>query len=657
MTTRPTPRGTRTRPTRTQGTGRGIQATARKVERTERETVKPKKKKGEPTLIRQSPLYKALKPRQQVLFKSDYFQIDDGFATILSVFHEKGADDALPNFWGIYLIPRGLDSDVTVRRIEHVGRVSESWVASHQGRAEGLLNNKANEVAREGSMTSTQKLSKEQQQLYDIAQELSNGASYLRVAFRLLVKAPTLAKLDEAVVRINRQYKDRFDTLEAAPYVGEQRRELGGMFRPVDDRIGRNFMFTSPELAGSYSLVTRGIEDPTGEYIGQMEGDVNNSAVLMDLDKFESHIVIAGKGQARLLSNWETDLSVHRAVDLWGAKIGTAALVRNKRVVHLVLNRANVRDMGVNLDDITSQVDMTRGDINPFELFGEIENELSLFPAHLEKLVLMIGEMQAYPNGKEAIIKGVLKDTLNDFYVDQRMWARDAQSNRDRLRLVGIPHEQVPKLSDFTSYIRVAYDAQVQARNKDADVLAAYGFLRTVVRDMINSNGDLFNTTTSPKIDRATASARVVYDFSSLIERGRGVMMAQFINALSFAVGALKAGDLVVLHGAEELNAPIRAYVRDRLDLLGDHGVRVAFVYSSVERMLATRDFNRFDSADYTLLGGMTNAVVEEYQAALSQKVPVALSQLLIHKNPERFYLRRGFDNVVFANDLQMGFT
>lgn len=618
---------------------------------------KKKKKDDRLILIRESPLYKALKPRQQVLFKSDYFQVDNGFATILSLFHEKGADDSLPVFWGIYLIPRGLDQDVTVRRIEHVGRVSESWVASHQGRAEGLLKNKENEVAREGSMTSAQKLNKEQQQLFDIAQELSNGASYLRVAFRLLVKAPSLAKLDEAVVRINRQYKDRFDTLEAAAYIGEQRRELGGMFRPVDDRIGRNFMFTSPELAGAYSLVTRGIEDPTGEYIGQMEGDVNNSAVLMDLDLFESHIVIAGKGQARLLSNWETDLSVHRAVDLWGAKIGTAALVRNKRVVHLVLNRANVGQMGINLDDITSVVDMTRGDINPFELFGEVDNELSLFPAHLQKLVLMIGEMQSYAPAEEARIKGALKDTLNDFYIDKRMWARNAPENRDALRLVGIPHNQVPMLQEFSSYVRVAYDKQVKARNKDAAVLNAYGFLLTVVRDMINSNGDLFNTQTSSKIDRATTAARVVYDFSSLIERGRGVMMAQFINALSFAVGALKQGDLVVLHGAEQLNPAIQAYVRDQFDLLSDHGVRIAFIYSSVERMIENRAFNRFDSADYTLLGGMTKAVVDEYQRVLAQNVPVALSQLLIHKNPERFYLRRGFDNIVFANDLQMGFT
>lgn len=618
---------------------------------------KKKKKDGRTVLIRESPLYKALKPGKHMLFRSDYFEVDNHVATVLSLFHEQGSDDRLGYFWGIHLIPRGLDRDVTFRRIEHVGRVSESWVASHQGRAEGLLNNKANEVARDGSITSAQKLNKEQQQLYEIASDLSQGASYLRVAFRLLVKAPTLEQLDEAVNRINRQYKDRFDTLEAAAYVGEQRRELAGMFRPVDDRIGRNFMFTSTELAGAYSLVTRGIEDPTGEYIGQMEGDVNNSAVLMDLDKFDTHIVIAGKGQARLLSRWETDLSVHRAVDLWGAKIGTAALVRNKRVVHLILNRANVAEMGVDLSDVTSFVNMTRGDINPFELFGNVEDELELFPAHLEKFVLMIGELQPYPADRKARFQGALREILNEFYIAERMWDSNAQANRDKLRLVGIPHREVPKLERFLPYIRVAYDKQVKSRNNDAVVTDAYGFLQTVFRDMISSNGDLFNVITSPKIDRAKTAERVIYDFSSLKKRGHGVMMAQFINALSFAVGALQAGDLVVLHGAEELNADIRTYVRDQFDRLEDNGVRVAFVYADIEKMLGARDFNKFDSADYTLLGSMTPSTVELYQKVLAQKVPAALSSLLVHKNPERFYLRRGFDNIVFANDLQMGFT
>src|SRR5699024_7311401 len=127
------------------------------------------------------------------------------------------------------LIPRGLENDITVRKFENVQRVSDSWISQHQTRAEGLLANQMNETGDLGSMSSKHRINKEQQQLVEIAQDLVSGSSYLRVAFRLLINAPTLEKLDEAVEKINRQYKDRFDTLYAHAYTGEQRRELSGI--------------------------------------------------------------------------------------------------------------------------------------------------------------------------------------------------------------------------------------------------------------------------------------------------------------------------------------------------------------------------------------------------------------------------------------------
>ncbi|MCR6108726.1 hypothetical protein HXA34_20730 [Salipaludibacillus agaradhaerens] len=631
---------------------RGLSNLMNKNKRREKES---ETKQRDDARIRDYPLFRDVKPKSKFLFRSDYFQVDGSYATILTIMHHSGADDNLGYFWGINLIPRSIGNDVSVRRIEHVGRTSESWVEQHQGRAEGLLNNQANETERDGSFTARQKLNKKQQQLLDIANDLMNGASYLRVAMRLLVKAPTLERLDDAVKKINRQYKDRFDTVFAAPYIGEQKRELSNVFNKVEDKMGRNFMFTSSEFAGNYSLVTRGIEDPKGEYIGQMEGDVNNSAVLMDVDNYDSHVVIAGKSKAQTLSDW--DFKGEKGVDVWGVKLGMNALLRNRRVVHLVLNRANVKGVGVDLSDVTSSVDMTRGDINPFELFGDKEDELSIFPAHLEKMSLMVEQLQPMTEDKRARIKGALQEVLNDFYVDKRMWARNAQENRDSLRLVGIPHKQVPKLPEFQAYLDMEYNAQVQARNKDPEVMNAYGFLRTAFRDMMDSNGDLFNTTTSTKIDRAAISNRVVYDFSSLIKRSRGVMMAQFVNALGFAVGNLSQGDVVILHGAEQLASGIKQYVRDKFDELQDNGVRIVSIYNSVERMLADRDLNQFESADYTLLGGMTKGTIAEYEKILKQEVPIALKTLLEHKERYRYYLRRGFDNVVFANDIQMGFN
>lgn len=629
---------------------RGIKQRTQKALRIKDESQKGDKKKE---LIKDNKWYKSVKPKQGYAFFSDYFTIDNQHATVLTIMHDAGSDDGLSYFWGIGLIPRNLPANVSVRKIEQVRRMTDSWISQHQSKAEGMVASRERDVQSDGTMRDKAKHTRKQQDLEGIAQELLSGASYLKVSMRLLVKAPTLADLDKAVDKINRNYKDRFDTVFAAAYAGEQKREFAGIFRPIADKIGKNFMFTSSEYAGNYNLVTHGIEDATGEYVGIMSGDVNQSAVIFDVDDYEHHIVIAGSNKGRTSSR--LDVGQERGVDVWGAKVGFSALMRNRRVVHLVLNGAKIDTIGVDLSDITAKIDMGQGDINMFEMFGDKEDELSIFTAHLNKLVLMAKQSYATTDHDRGVIEGSLREIATTFYIDKQMWAHNAQQNRDRLRLVGIPHEQVPMLPEFTAYLDMEYNRLVEADSKDNEVLHAYSILRSIFKDMLSSNGDLFNTTTNSVIDRAKTGQRVIYDFSSLIRRGRGVAMAQFVNALGFAVGSLNKGDLVVLHGVDQLVDDVKEYVKDQFTILNDNGVRTAYIYTKVERMVKDVAFNEFDKADYTILGGMSESTVHLYEETMHKEVSVELKRLLVHNDDVRYYLRRRFDNIIFDMDVQLG--
>lgn len=610
-------------------------------------------KSSNDAVIKDNLFFKKSKPREKYVFNSDYFTIDDGYASILTILHNQGADDNLGYFWGINLIPRTLSQNVSVRKIEHVQRMPESWVDSHQGKTEGLVQTNQNEVNQDGNLKSRAKLNKQQQDLYDIANELMAGSSYLRVAFRLLVKAPTLDELDEAVSKINRQYKDRFETLFAAPYSGEQRRELSNLMAKADRKEGRNFMFTSEEFAGNYNLVTHGIEDASGEYVGTMMGDVNNSAVLLDIDDYKTHVVISGSNKGSTLSGLK--LNNERGVNVWGAKLGMNALMKNHRVVHLVLNGSRVDKIGVNLDDITSIVNMTSGDINLLEMFGDDVDELTIFPAHLNKIVLMAEQAYASTDADRSIIQGTLRDVITKFYVDKGLWAYDAQNNRDSLRLVGLAHDEYPKLPEFVAYLQMEYTAMSKRRARDDEQLHAYNVLRTVFKDMLDNNGDLFNTTTSSIVDKAATGYRVIYDFSSLMRRGQGVAMAQFINALGFAVGTLSEGDVVVLHGVDKISDSVKSYVENQFNTLTENDVRIVYIYGDVGSMVKDKKFNKFDQADYTIMGNMTKTVIDEYEESIKQAVPSTLKQLLDTRDPQQYYLRRNVDNVVFSMDIQLG--
>jgi hypothetical protein len=186
-------------------------------------------------------------------------------------------------------------------------------------------------------------------------------------------------------------------------------------------------------------------------------------------------------------------------------------------------------------------------------------------------------------------------------------------------------------------------------------MIQAYSILSSVFQNLLNNNGDLFNTHTNESIDGVRDSRRVIYDFSKLMRRGKGVTMAQLVNIVSFAVGNLGLNDTLLIHGAEHIDAAVKPYIQNQLDHLFARGGRVAYIYNDVDKMLGDSEFNRFDAADYTVLGPMRDATVAEYQRQLHQDIPPDLEGLVTRRGENLSYLRRGVTNVVFAMDLALG--
>ncbi|MFC8125427.1 hypothetical protein [Streptomyces sp. NPDC057302] len=591
----------------------------------------------------------ALKPKEKYLFRSDYFEVDGSVACILAYFHDDAAHDNFGAFWGIDRIPDGLDERVTAVVLEQVKRMDEKWIDSYTKQSEKLDQLDANEQEETGTTSSKRKAAKISGDLGITIGEIQDGASYLSVHNRLFLKAPDLATLDDTIDRVTRLYIDRFGTLKAAPYAGEQRQELSGLWKNTEKKKGKGFHFTSTELAGSYSLVTNGLNDPGGEYVGYMVGDVNNSAVLMDVNAYDHHAIVADATLSEYLER-------QRVANMWCSKISQAALLSNGQVVHLILDGANLDKLGPKFERLTSRVDLNQGDVNMFEMFGEEEDELTVFSAQMEKLKLMFEQLYETSDGAiGSIIRSALEDTATDFYIEQGMWRHNAKEQRHRLRVVNIPHTQVPRLQMFVSYLATAHKALLNSSKTDPDQLRAYNVLRGIANAMLSTNGDLFNNHTASAVDGVRDSRRVVYDFSRLVRRGRGVAMAQLVNIVGFAVGKLGLGDTVIIHGTERIDDRVKKYIKDQFDHMHERGGRVVYSYNDVDKMLADSDFSKFDAADYTLFGPMRDGTVVEYQKQLHRRIPPDLAQLITTKGENLTYLRRGVSNVVFHLDLALG--
>ena len=600
--------------------------------------------------VRDYPHLLAVKPRQGYVFHSDYFEIDGEVGCILSYFHDESARDELPPFWGVNLIPY-LPQNVTAILLEQVSRVSESWLNDKIKSSERLDRLDTQEQSENGTTSSRRKASKVSADIERVIDEIQDGAAYLSVHYRILLKAPSLEILDDVIDDLRRKYIDAVGNLSIAGHHGLQRQELATLFSPNASKKGKGFHFTSTELAGAFNLVTNGLNDRGGEFVGYMVGDVNNSGVLMDVDMYKHHVVVADDDKSRAPRMKNAQIA-----DMWGSKISQAALINSKRVVHIILDGADLTGvLGPRMETITARIDMSQGDVNPFEVFGERKDQLGLFSTHLEKLVLMTEQAYEPTDSDRSIIRASLKDTLTQFYVDQDMWVRNAKHNVDRLRLVGIPHDQVPQLKLFVTYLDQRYKALIGKANRDDELLHAYSVLSAVFKDMLDANGDLFNVVTKDVIDGAQKARRVIYDFSSLVNRGKGVAMAQLVNVLAFAASALGEGDTLIVHGAELIDAGVKPYVTDQFERLYRRSARVALCYNGVKAMLDDSDFNHFDEADWTALGAMSDALVPVYEKKLAKRIPVDMTKVITRRGEGLTFLRRGTVNVVFKRDLALG--
>lgn len=623
-------------------------SSVKKISKRKQKKLDAKKLDQMPVSFQSSELLAALKPREKYVFHSDYFEIDGRVGSIMAFFRPEGSLVDFGPFWGVNKIPNSLGPDVNVVLFDQVRRMTRGWVDSHQTSTEKTVSLAAEEQDRGGSTTERHKVSKRLRDLDVIAQELQDGAAYLQVHSRILVTAPDLETLDAALLKLERLYIDRFVILSASAYSGQQRDELATLFSKNERKTGKPFYFTSSEYAGSYSLVTHGLEDPGGEYVGYMTGDVNTSAILFDVNRYEHHCVISDD------SVDESRYRIH-ASDLWGSKLSQACLIEDHKVVHLILDGLNLDTVGPRFKNLSYKIDMNRGDVNMFEMFGERKDQLAVFPTQMQKLILMGEQAYETTESDRSIIRGSLENIATQFYIDNRMWFENAVQHQDDLRVIGIPHVEVPKLEMFVTYLDTAYRAALAQGSRDNEKIHALNVLNVTFRNMLTNNGDLFNTITTSVIDNAKTGRRVIYDFSDLMPRGRGVAMAQLVNVIGFAVGNLGQDDVLIIHGAEIIHDSVKPYLTTQFNRLFDKGGRVVFCYNDTARMLEDKMFSHFDRADYTIFGTLTDPMVDRYQELMGQKIPADLARLITTKGESLNYIRRGYDNVVFRRRLCLG--
>ena len=613
------------------------------------------KKKSEEINMERSELIKdsnlgEILPKYCYFFHSDYFDVGNEVAQILTIVTRNDVDRKKSPFWGVLLFPRNLGKNVRGRLLNQISTKDDNWIKDNLSQAEKAIQQEFKDYMSKDLDLDAETVTYKVHDLKQIHADVRSGA-YHGVEFKVLLKAPTLEELDRAREAYRIALKS-FEGVRAEVFEGQQRDDFERLFSSPDKQLGASFnkkMFSSQELAGNYYLVSKGINDLTGEYVGLSKGDINNTAAIFDVDDWIDNIVVASDYAARTSSISSEEVQKKaRSATLWGKKIAEAALLENHRVVHIVLDGTEMDRVGVDLSQITVKLEMGRGAINPFQIFGRRDKQISSYPEATEKLRLMIKQISTELNDTD--LKKYLTEILKDFYIDKGLWKANAQENESILSLVGIPNNEYPLLKDFIKYLAVYYTKYVKENNSQA--IDSVSKLQSAFGTMREENGDLFNKITDERVNIAHNMPQAIYDFSNISGRGGGIAMAQLINTLSYATQSLERGDVLIIHGTEYISDSVKDFVKLTLEKLRKSDVRIAYLYDDVSKAIEDAEFNRLSNADYTLFGAMSDEALEKYSNVIKASIPNALKEQLTTKNDLIYYLSRGREKFLFELDL-----
>ena len=609
---------------------------------------KKQKKKKKPTTRLSSTMLRDVVPFGNIQFKSDFFRTGIYYGAILTFIAEEGSVTGLPPMWGYRLIPHVTDRQVTARLVTAFQTRPKDWVEARALDAADITTGTLADAAKSGQTLELEAQKSRHQSNQITMGEISEGASYLDATYKIVVYAPSRQQLDTAIGELNHLYQSRFGSAQLTQYFGQQQDDYRNLLSPAVTQLGMHDGYTSAELAGFYPFLGKGWLDPKGDYVGKTAGDISEAPVIWDTETIKRLAVVGSNDNAHTLSDKDGGRDYSGQAG-WLTIISQNALMAGRNVFELVLNNEDITQIGYDIGASTSVVDMDKGMINPLQAFGETDDELQLYAILTNKIKSMLRQMNEDLSDEDMSFVG---NILDEFYIEEGLWAENPQHNRDELRLVGLRNNrQVPTLGRLIPYIAsqwMAYERGTGNTPPNASMAARYLRILNMFKPLQDTYGYLFDTITTFDDSQMRERPRKIFAFGELQRQGSNVLMSQFINVLSFVVSRMQPGDNLHIYGAEMMSDIAWDFLQDQIYFLRQQGIRLILGFTDITDALESPFFGE---ADTTLLGAMTDSDRDLLSRYVAGNLPSSVSEQTAKGDDRIYYLRRAHENAVFYWD------
>jgi hypothetical protein len=351
--------------------------------------------------------------------------------------------------------------------------------------------------------------------------------------------------------------------------------------------------------------------------------------VFDDVYKDEAHTIKKPQSQASVTSQ----------------QIANQFLLEGKKTIHLVLNdfdyfklqtpyNRDSKQLQAVIAEETQIIDGSKISVNPLQPFAknltdEKEEEMPAYRRTKKKFNAIVQALINY-QGEDS---GIADKVFDELMVQERLWNTDNDVMVKRRNYLGLPAIKYPAFDRVITHFTTK--ARLFRQNNEIKEAEETKRIQRKLDSFLTNNRSLIGATTTLKLDRSKVNYYINLNNLDRLQKNIQVM-----NLFDFVTEFLDAGDLIVLHGADQLDIRTSDYLREQFERTFEKKVRILLSYDVTDSLeppkrnelgtssVFTMDGRLFDfnlGVDFSFIGRMDNPrnYEEMVNAELSERTKV----------------------------------
>ena len=474
----------------------------------------------------------------------------------------------------------------------------------------------------------------------------------------LLVVGDSPEAIDEQLNQLNTRLKKEHDGAVWDSLPGEQQERFSRFFDELEpDRFKETTV--SSNYAGLSVAMSAGLLDERGVPIGKDIFAPSQPTAFFDFENSTRSQAIIAMPKSSVIPfyrNQDSEVQVS-ASSILAQAAANHIVMNGHRAHHIVLNKFDYFEDGKyyrpqDSERIFKRYDVSKMTINMMQGFGDIKDVAKVYARLQQKIVNIFNVMRnlTLTETQESIISSA----LSEMYESEQYWIADADLYPERTKIVDIKYPETYAtaatfLSSFTTYAEKALREGKVNRADDAETLG------NLLRSSLDMYRSVIGRTTTIE---PTTALQVYYEFANA--SSLQLKQIQFLNTIEYIIHTAAKGDVIVIHGCEQLYDRVAKMTVEAINAAKEKGIRFIFAFDTISSIsnsvsIPMNDMFKMQNVYYTDLdvdvswsavGQLIPKELDEYKKALNTELSDQIIATLQSKIENQVMIHRAIGKV-----------